>query len=79
MGIMWHNDKIKYPIRHVLKENNIRYYSGKAVQQIDISTGKILNTYSSTRYAASTFGKVDNHSPILRCCRGERKTALGFK
>lgn len=49
----------------------------KAVQQINIKTGEIVNTFSSQEEAARALGKKTG-SHISEVCRGIHKTAYGF-
>ena len=49
----------------------------KPVNQIDPSSGKVINTFRDQTQAAEYFGRKDG-SNIGRVCRGERKTAFGY-
>ena len=50
----------------------------KEVEQLDIDDN-LLNTFSSTREAATIIGKPKSSSFISAACRGEYPTAFGFK
>lgn len=50
----------------------------KGVNQIDISTGKIIKYFSGIIKACESLGKSD-YSSISKCCNGKRKTAYGYK
>lgn len=41
------------------------------------TTGELIKEWASIREAASTLG-ISSPRDIIRCCRGERKTRLGF-
>lgn len=49
----------------------------KQVQQIDISTNEVINTFNSVIDAQHTTGC--NQSNIIRCCKGKYKTTGGYK
>lgn len=49
----------------------------KAVAQIDIETGKVLNIFPSSKEAGKSVG--DNGGHIRHVCNGQRKTAFGYK
>lgn len=51
----------------------------KEVYQIDKQTNKIIQLFPSVREAARALNKPDGNTHIAECCRGERKTAYGFK
>ena len=48
----------------------------KQVLQLDKDTGEVIREWLSTRESGR---QGFNHSHIAACCRGERKTAYGFK
>ena len=48
----------------------------KQVNQIDKTTGEIIHQWSSATEAAKQLGY--NHSLISACCKGERKTHMGY-
>lgn len=50
----------------------------KGVNQIDISTGKIIKYFSSIIKACESLGKSDNGS-ISKCCKRKLETAYGYK
>lgn len=50
---------------------------GRRVNQIDISTGKIINTFPSASEAKRSLN-IPN-AKIIECCRGNRKVTAGFK
>lgn len=47
------------------------------VHALDLYTNEILDTYESTREASEDVG--GHHSNITRCCRGDIKSAYGYK
>lgn len=51
----------------------------KAVSKIDKNTDEVLETYYSVREAARQLGNENLNGHISACCRGERKTTLGYK
>lgn len=59
-------------------KGNTEHAIGKKVQQIDIKTGKIINTFDSITKAYEHFGKKCGPH-ISRCCLGKEQIALGFK
>lgn len=59
------------------KANINRKDQSKPVNKIDIVTGKILNTYPSIHEAHRQTGI--NHGSIVKCCKGNRSHASGFK
>lgn len=48
----------------------------KTVEQYDLKTGDVINTFYSTREAGRQTGF--DSSGISKCCRGKQKTAYGF-
>lgn len=50
--------------------------SGKAVEQLDMSTGEVIKTYPTIESAASETGI--NRGNIAATCRNERKSAGGY-
>lgn len=59
-------------------KHNSTHSLGIKVNQIDIKTGKILNTFNSMQTAADSIG-IKNSAHIGSCCKGTQKTANGFK
>lgn len=51
----------------------------KEVYCLDAITEEIINLYSSACEAAKKIGKDSGFSNILKVCRGERRTAYGYK
>ncbi|MCQ2086660.1 MAG: hypothetical protein MJZ37_01090 [Bacilli bacterium] len=51
----------------------------KAVLQIDIVTGNVLNVFGSLAEAEKKLCLIPGGSAIGKVCRGEEKTAYGFK
>ena len=47
------------------------------IVQIDASTNKVINVWESAMDAEIEFGC--NHSNIIKCCKGKRKTHKGYK
>ena len=75
-------------LRCVTQANNVqnpntKFNGKKAVIQLDASTEQIINRYNSAAEAEAQLtnmyipGKQGIH--ILDCCKGKRKTALGYK
>lgn len=61
------------------RENAEHSFSIK-VEQIDIRTGKILNTFDTLRRACEHFNKSSNYSgQISDCCKGKRQTVFGYR
>ena len=51
---------------------------GIKVDQLDIN-GNYIKTYDNMRIAAESNGSIQNRSAINRVCRGQKKTAFGYK
>lgn len=49
----------------------------KQVAQLDINTGEIINTFSSTKEAADYIGAIPNS--VARVCQGRQQTLYGYK
>lgn len=61
------------------KANTI-HACGKKVNQIDVKTDEIINTYNSMTEAYTAVTKRNSGKcNISRACKGERKTAYGYK
>lgn len=58
--------------------HNICHSIGKSVNQINITDGKIINTFKSIADAVRMLNKKSG-SPISSVCKGKQKTAYGFK
>ena len=61
-----------------IKQGQI-YKSSKAVNQIDIQSDKIINTFKSTLEASRFLSKTNGDVHIRECCKSKRKTAYGYK
>jgi hypothetical protein len=61
-------------ISQVVKERN----KGIKIDQLDL-TGKYIRTYDNMAIAAKEMGSIENRSAINRVCRGQKKTAFGYK
>ena len=78
-----HLDENKYNnhvnnLEWATQSENIRYSSAKKIQQIDINTGKIINTFESVSdvYESLKSQKCGN---IAKVCNGKQATAYGYK
>ena len=61
-------------------KENTTHSVAKSVNQIDINTGDILNTYKSIKDAVNALGiQTRSDGGISSCCRGRRFTAYGYK
>ena len=49
------------------------------VYQYDKDSGELLNSFVCVREAARAYNAIDMATHICACCRGERRTALGYK
>lgn len=58
------------------RENTV-YSTGKAVNQIDLKTGKVIKTYDSIRAATRAMGSKHN-SCISAVCNGKRPSMYGY-
>jgi len=56
----------------------IRQKYSKPVNQYDLKTHELLNTYSSLTEAEQAIGVERGHVHISDCCRGRRKSAYGY-
>lgn len=55
-------------------------YNNKILQKIDKNTNEVLCEYNSTNEAAKDLGKKQSQcSGIYKVCKGEQKTAYGYK
>ena len=70
-GYIWRYEENVATIK-ILREGRL-----KAVEQIDLASGKIINTYISCAEASRKTGV--NKANIANCCRGIVHTAKGFK
>ena len=52
---------------------------GTTVEQINMDTGEVINTFASMRMAAKFLGDVRKDSHIRECCNGKRNYAYGYK
>ena len=57
---------------------NIQHSNGKKVQQIDLETGKVINTFNSVNEAQRTLNLKSTIS-IKKNCEGEYKHGYGYK
>lgn len=78
-----HNNYYKNLEWRTFKENAEHSFA-KTVEQIDVKTGKILNTYKSLTEAGETMFKTQHSktkgcSSISVCCKGKQHTAFGYK
>jgi len=58
---------------------NARYSLAKKVQQIDIKTGEIINTFDAICDALEYFNKLGISGHIGCAASGKRKMACGYK
>jgi len=60
---------------------NITHSTGKKVNQIDISTGKIIRTFNSLAEATKIVNPNGSTSQmcIIKVCQNKKKTAFGYK
>jgi hypothetical protein len=68
MGIVPEPQPIKRKISEIVRPIN----------QIDIKTGKIVNTFASQAAALRFLGKVTHSNHITEVCRGLRRSAYGY-
>lgn len=63
---------------HYNAEDAKNYVLGKTkkVEQIEISSGKVIKTYRSVAEVGRTFNRCPDL--VSKVCRGERKTAYGY-
>ncbi|CAH6421484.1 HNH endonuclease [uncultured virus] len=62
----------------VTQKQNVIHSCGKKINQIDLETNQILNTFSTIREAYDFLGKNIN-GQISFCCQGKIKNAYGYK
>lgn len=73
-GYLWKYKDDPRDISQVVKERN----KGIKIDQLDL-TGKYIRTYDNMAIAAREMGSIENRSAINRVCRGQKKTAFGYK
>lgn len=73
-GYLWKYKDDPRDISQVVKERN----KGIKIDQLDL-TGKYIRTYDNMAIAAKEMGSIENRSAINRVCRGQKKTAFGYK
>lgn len=66
--------KLSYETRMKLCKNKP---NKRAVNQIDIETNEIINTFESIKAAATQMGIKS--TSISNCCRGEQQTSCGYR
>lgn len=59
------------------EEINIGYHRMKKINQVDLYTGKIVNTFNSLKEASKTIN--GNSSSISQCLNGKLKSSGGYK
>ena len=59
-------------------QQNTVHGIGKKVNQINLETGEIMNTYECISDAYRALGKTTCNSHISRCCNGKEESALGY-
>lgn len=74
-GYLWKYKNDDRDVREVVKTHCNK---GIKVDQLDLN-GKYIRTFDNMRIAAESIGSVQNISAINRVCRGQKKTAFGFK
>ena len=87
VGKICYNSAFVYPLRDNSKCLNKRLhkqkfgdyrYTGTAVEQYDINTGKLLGVYPTALAAARVLGDSTYNKHIANCCAGRHKTAYGY-
>jgi hypothetical protein len=77
-GIKENNEKDN--LEPVTRKENVTRATGKAVNQIDVITGNVINTFPCVKDACRKLGKkLCNNIHIGQVCKGERKTACGYR
>ena len=74
-GYLW---KYKNDNRSIMQVTKQPCDKGIKVDQLDIN-GNYIKTYDNMRIAAESIGSIQNRSAINRVCRGQKKTAFGYK
>ena len=85
--VAWELDLDKGTVSNILKEQGVcitpsndlvkeRY--GKRIAKLD-SEGVILMEFNSIREAAKSLGNENKQGGIIKACKGQRKTAFGFR
>jgi hypothetical protein len=57
---------------------NVTYSTGKKVNQIDMTTVKVIKTFDSIAAAGRAMTDRKNVREISQCCAGEKKSAFGY-
>lgn len=82
-GSMCYNPNYNYPLRdntqciHKQKFGNY-HYTGTAIEQVDLYSGKVLMVFPSALAAALALGNREYNKHIAHCCAGKRATAYGY-
>jgi len=63
----------------VTRRKNTIHSLGKKIKQINKKTNKIINTFNSIADASKALGKGGRSGNITNCCKGNRKSAYGYK
>lgn len=74
-GYLWKYKTDDRDIKQVVKE---KCSKGAKVDQLDIQ-GNYIRTYENMTVAAKELGSIKNRSAINRVCRGQKRTAFGYK
>lgn len=70
-------EKLKGHVVSAETRRKISISNGKQVEQINATTGQVINIFNSATEAGKTVGA--SHGSISKACRGEKKTIKGFK
>lgn len=82
-GRICYNHNYTYPLRdntqclHRQKLGNY-HYTGTAIEQVDLYSGKVLMVFPSALAAALALGNREYNKHIANCCAGRRATAYGY-
>lgn len=75
------NEVTRSRLQNAYKHHQDKILAGlrKPVIQIDINTGEQVGYFNSLKDANDYFGLPNKNSNIGACCRGNKKTAYGYK
>ena len=75
-GVYWYNSDFTYPLRKTKKHHKHKMIGKENPKSRAVLCVELHKTFESIRLANAFFNVKQSH--ICGCCRGDRKTALGY-